>query len=266
MCIKNVYKKICFVLILIGMFFCGGICAYAHNSELMRVLEVSMKSPTVENIKYLVHLLKEDAKYHESKGEILEAKQSRALALLMNSEIMIQVYDELTEEKIDEMIECIQLAIDLLEDMKEDEGSRIILQRSKAKLAVFKSEGALYRARKNPTAENWEIVSKLSIEEAALYNDLGFISMSECLMARAKEFEATGAFFKAVENSTIENWTETAILYKQAFEMYNKCGKVKSAVDSVKGIVYANKIIIKLGGTPIELPEELNNAIFLKYM
>ncbi len=265
MYIKNVYKKICLVLILVGMFFYGGMCVYAHNSELMRVLEVSIKSPTKENIKYLIYLLEEDVKYHEAKGETLEAKKSKALVALMSSEIMIQSHDELTEEKIEEIIDCIQLAVDLLEDMegtKEGESSHMILLRNKMRLAAFRSEGALLRARKNPTAENWEVVSKLSKEESALYNDLGFISMFKYLMARTKEFEATGAFFKARENFTIENWTETAMLYKQAFEMYNKCGKVTFAVNCVKIIVYANNMISDLGGSPIELPEGLNNSMF----
>ena len=261
---RSIYKKFCFVLILMGLILCGGRCAYAHISELTKAIDELKISPTIENLERLVCLFEEDVEYHQSRGEIVEAKRSKAMAVSVKVELAMREYNKLTEESYEKIITLLKLESDLWNDVKDIErttDSLMFIKQCQIRLLSNRISIMLLKAQKNPTMENWKVISELSREESVLYNEIGDEKRAKHLLLQASEFKAVGAFYRARENSTIENWTETAKLYGETFKACIKDSDLIFARECIKRVSYADKMIVSLGGTPVGPPTNYEYVI-----
>ncbi len=264
MCTRSVYKKFCFVLILIGLILCGERSIYAHINELTEAINASEKNPTIESLERLVCLFEEDVEYHQARGEIMEAKRSKAMAISAKVELAIRTHNELTEENYEEIITLLKLESDLWNDVKDAEraaDSLMFMKRCQLKLLSIRITNMLLKAQENPIIENWEVISELSREEFVLYNEIGEKKRAKYSLLRASEFKAIGAFYRARENSTIENWTETAKLYGETFKVCMRAGDLMFARECMRRVAYSDKMIISLGGIPVGPPTNYEYAI-----
>ncbi len=263
--IRNIYKKFCVVMILIGLILCSERCVYAHNDELIKAIATSGQNPTIENLEYLVYLFEEDTKYHRSRGEFIEANRSNALSVSIKAKIAIESHVNPTEEDYKEIIDLLQLETELwdnLGDIERATDSFMNMRQYQAKLGKLRLENSLLKVQLNSTAENWEIVSKLSNEQSILYNEIGDTKKAKYFLAQSSQAKATAAFFRAKNNSTIENWTETAMLYGEAFSMYYSIGSLSSASLCINEFANAVNMVMQLGGRPIVPPTELVSLYF----
>ncbi len=73
---RSIYKKLCTIMIALGLVFSGGKLVYAHDQELKDAERAAIVNPTMKNLVYLYHLYVEDVEYHNSKGENAEAEKS----------------------------------------------------------------------------------------------------------------------------------------------------------------------------------------------
>ena len=227
MCTKNIYKKFCLMLILMGLILCNGKCVYAHSDELIKAVEESSKNPTIESLERLVCLFEEDVKYHQSRGETMEEYKSKAMALSIKSRIAIESYLNPTEKECKEIIDLLQSEIELWKEMEDYESlkdSLINMKQYEIRLCSLRVDNALLRAKENPTPENWKTVSQLSKEESLLYCAIGDIKLAKYCLAQSIHFKAIKYLHKAEKNSTIENWTKAAKFFNEATRIYYKLG------------------------------------------
>ncbi len=265
MCTESVYKKFCFVLILMALTLCSGRFVYAHSDELIKAVADSSKNPTIENLERLVCLFEEDVEYHQSKGEIMEAYKSKAMVYSIKAEIIIESYFNPTEEEYEEIIDLLQSEIELWKEIEDYEGLKnclISMKQYEIRLCSLKKDNALLRAQENPTIENWKIVSQLSVEESFLYFEIGDVKLAEYCLAQSIHFKAIKYLYRAEKNSTIENWTKAAKLFNEAARIYCKIGVKTVAKACAQELPYVNKMIKSLGGTPVDFTLELASAKF----
>ena len=258
--IGNIYKKLCTIMILVGLILCSGQCVYAHSDELIEAIATFGQNQTIENLEYLAYLFEEDTQYHSSRGDYIEANRSNALYVSIKAKIAIKSHVNPTEEDYKKIIKLLQLETELWNNLGDNEraiDSLTSMRQYQAKLGELRLSNALLRIQLNSVAENWEIASKLSKEQSILYNIAGDINKSKYFLAKSRQSKATAAFFRAKNNSTVENWTKTAMLYGEASSIYCKIGSLSSASLCINEFIYASNMVIKLGGRPIIPPTEL---------
>ena len=77
---KNTCKKLCSIMIAVGLVFSGGQLAHAHNQKLKDAEAMVASNPTIENLTYIRKLYRKDIKKHKLNHEFDEALLSSKLA------------------------------------------------------------------------------------------------------------------------------------------------------------------------------------------
>ena len=252
--IKRISIKFCCILIFMIIILFSGRFVYAHNAELIEAIATSTQNPTLENLQYLLYLFECDVEAHCSKREIMEANRSEAMVVALKAKIALESNVNPTEKDYKEIIELLRLETELWSNLGEDERLKISLMnmmQCEVKLYSLKTENALLKAKEEPTLENWEVVSQLSKELSLLYFEVGDNKMEKYCLAQAFQFKAVAYFGRAVENPTLENWTEAAIFYGKAFKMYWSNGCLMHARRCFMELAGIDMTIMILGGAPV---------------
>lgn len=253
MCIESICKKICFMLVLVGLILCSGKCVYAHSDELIEAIAASSKDPTIENLEHLVCLFEKDVEYHQSRGENIEANKSKAMVFSIKANIAIESQVNPTEEVYEKIISLLRSETELWRNIKDYaslKNSLIRMKQCEVILCSLRADNAILRAQESPTIENLEMASKLSKEESLLYYEIGDTKLAEYCLAQSIYFKAIKYLYRAKENSTIENWTKTAKLFNEAVRIYCKIGITTVAKVCAQELPYVNRMIKSFGGTP----------------
>ena len=234
----DIYKKIFSLLILIGLILCDGMCVYAHSNELMKAIDTSSKKPTVENLGRLVHLLEEDVIYHESRGETIEAKKSKAMAASIRVAIVVELRGDEIEENPEELIDLMESAFDLWEDVRQAEGSKDDLMSIKyfmSTLGSIRIKNALLEVNRNPTIENYKRMICLLEDDIKRLESRGKNVEAKRLKAMVALSKLTVAM-EGNSNPTEKNFKKIIRLTKLVYYLWNDVRVTEEAEENLKSI------------------------------
>ncbi len=94
---RNTYKRLCIIMMALGLVFFVGQITYAHTGELITAEQIADTNPTPENLKRLCELYKQDVEYHNSRREYDEANESQIMEMQTKNIIIANLHNSMAK-------------------------------------------------------------------------------------------------------------------------------------------------------------------------